>query len=79
MLFIGDGADVYEKLLLDALGRVSTRRGEDYRSFAAQPLPAWAEERFRVPKADDLGTLAPVYLRPSEAEVKRNNLILTCR
>ena len=73
-LFIGDGARRYEKLLLDALGGKAQLCIEDSVSSCAAAVARLGMERFRNSESDELGTLVPVYLRPSEAEAKRLNL-----
>ncbi|MBI2533373.1 MAG: hypothetical protein HYW03_14355, partial [Deltaproteobacteria bacterium] len=71
-LFIGDGARRYEKLLLDALGVKAQLCAEDSASSCAAAVARLGMERFRNSESDELGTLVPVYLRPSEAEAKRS-------
>ncbi|MBI2367700.1 MAG: tRNA (adenosine(37)-N6)-threonylcarbamoyltransferase complex dimerization subunit type 1 TsaB [Deltaproteobacteria bacterium] len=71
-LFIGDGARRYEKLLLDALGVKARLCAEDSASSCAAAVARLGMERFRNSESDELGTLVPVYLRPSEAEAKRS-------
>ncbi len=73
-LLIGDGARRYEKLLLDALGVKAQLCAEDSVSSCAAAVARLGMERFRNSESEELGTLVPVYLRPSEAEAKRSNL-----
>ena len=74
-LFIGDAVHKYEKLLLDGLGSgVRLCAGDSVPSPAAS-VARLAMERFRNLDSDNLGSLVPVYLRPSEAEAKRYNRI----
>jgi tRNA threonylcarbamoyladenosine biosynthesis protein TsaB len=68
VLLVGDGAVAHESILIAALRPAKVIAG-GCRSVAAA-LAALAEERFRRCSSDDLGELAPVYLRPPEAESK---------
>lgn len=70
-LFIGDAVGVYEdavKIALGANGLLTL--GEGYPSTAAAAARL-AVERIRRGDFEELGPLAPIYLRPSEAELKR--------
>lgn len=70
-LFIGDGIKVYGDLIKSSLGDDAViTLGESYPStaFAVARL---GEERVRRQEFDPLGPLVPLYLRPSEAELKR--------
>jgi len=70
-LFIGDAVRVYEDAVKAALGANGLLTlGEGYRSTAAA-VARLAIERIRRGDFEELGSLAPVYLRPSEAELKR--------
>lgn len=70
-LFIGDGTNVYEALIRRSLGeRVSLTLGDSYPSTASA-VACLGEQRLRERKTDLLGPLVPVYLRSSEAELKR--------
>jgi tRNA threonylcarbamoyladenosine biosynthesis protein TsaB len=70
-LFVGDGAAVYKDLLLDSPG-VRLLETINYPTVAAT-VARLAEDRFRCNKVDDLSTLTPAYVRPSEAEFKRGS------
>ena len=76
-LFVGDGATVYGKLLWN----LPEIRLHDPRSdlTIAATVARLAVDRFRSNEVDDLGTLTPVYIRPSEAEFKNTKLDLTAR
>jgi len=70
-VIIGDGAKAYEPLLLKAFGappRITA--GDEFGSLAAQ-VAALSWRRFADHASDDLASLAPVYLRSSEAENRR--------
>jgi tRNA threonylcarbamoyladenosine biosynthesis protein TsaB len=70
-LFVGDGAAVYKDMLLDSPG-VRLLETINYPTVAAT-VARLAEDRFRCNKVDDLSTLTPAYVRPSEAEFKRGS------
>ena len=77
-LLAGDGASAYETQLKKLLGRaVCSSTGDEFGSVAAQAA-LLARQRFLAQDSDDLGMLAPLYLRPSEAEKKRFVAALTC-
>ena len=77
VLFIGDGATTYEKILARDFASAQIFAGKGYSSMAAQ-VARLAEERFRAHSTDDLALLAPVYLRPTQAETKRIEYAVTC-
>ena len=70
-LFIGDGVQVYANLITATLGnRCLLTLGETYPSTACA-VAQLGEERLNRQEFDSLGSLVPLYLRPSEAEVKK--------
>jgi tRNA threonylcarbamoyladenosine biosynthesis protein TsaB len=72
-LFVGDGAEVYKHWLLDFPGICLAETTNS--PTVAATVARLSEARFRSNRVDDLGTLTPVYLRPSEAEFKRQSLL----
>ena len=68
-LFVGDGAEIYKHLLLGVPGTCLPET-KSYETVAAT-VARLSEDRFRSNRVDDLGALTPVYIRPSEAEFKR--------
>ena len=69
-LMIGDGPEVYERLIKEILGEETLiTSGESYPSIAYS-VACIAEERVRRGELDAPGSLVPLYLRPSEAELK---------
>ena len=74
-LLIGDGARRYEKLLLDSLDGGARLCAEDSVASCAAAVARLGMERLRNSESDDLGQLAPVYLRPSEAEAKASHRV----
>ncbi len=70
-LFIGDGAKVYQDVLGVSLGnQCQCCAGDGYPSLAAA-VARLGEERLQGSAGDSLSAMVPVYLRPSEAEMKR--------
>jgi tRNA threonylcarbamoyladenosine biosynthesis protein TsaB len=70
-LFIGDGIKSYGELIAKALGgRSRLTLGEGYPSVASA-VARLAEPRLTKGDYDPIGALVPLYLRPSEAELKR--------
>lgn len=74
MLFIGEGAKVYQTTLVRSLGvEASFCSDEDWPSLASA-VARIGEKRLAHSEGDFLGSMAPVYLRLSEAEMKLREL-----
>jgi tRNA threonylcarbamoyladenosine biosynthesis protein TsaB len=74
-LFIGDVPRTYDKLITDELGKkVLLSSGESYPPLASA-VARLSETQIRRADGNGLGSLVPVYLHASEAELKRNNLV----
>ena len=72
-LFIGDGTRVYKGLIKAYLAdRALVTLGESYPSTAFS-VARIAEEKVKKGEFDSPGLLAPLYLRPSEAELKKRS------
>ncbi len=72
LLVVGDGAKAYEKLLSDSFGTTALlSASENYPSVASR-IAIIAHSRIMTQSVEDVGTLAPVYLRRAEAENKNN-------
>jgi tRNA threonylcarbamoyladenosine biosynthesis protein TsaB len=70
-LFIGDAVAAYAELVKAGLGdKGLLTLGESYPSVAFA-VARLAEDRIRRRDFDPVGPLAPIYLRPSEAELKK--------
>ena len=75
---IGDGATDYENELRAALGSAVRLSIADRCVSLATQVAALSLDRFATETSDDLGSLTPVYLRPSEAQRNRMLSDLTC-
>jgi tRNA threonylcarbamoyladenosine biosynthesis protein TsaB len=70
-LFIGDGTRTYASAVKDSFGESGRLTlGENYPSVASA-VAFLAEEKLLREERDPVGPLTPLYLRPSEAELKR--------
>jgi tRNA threonylcarbamoyladenosine biosynthesis protein TsaB len=76
-LMVGDGAAVYKQSLLQQFGDRALFQAGDFSLSAAAAVARLSEQRFRSNDVDDLGSLTPVYLRRSEAELKRSAFCVT--
>jgi len=75
---IGDGAQAYDKVLLQSLGARLRIAAETECSTVARRVAELAQTRLGAPAEDDLATLVPLYLRSSEAQSKSALSVLTC-
>ncbi len=72
-LFIGDATRTYANVIKERLGeRGLLTLGEGYPSTASS-VARLAEERIRRQEVDPVGPLVPLYLRPSEAELRKKS------
>jgi len=70
-LFIGDAVRTYANVVKESLGENGRLTlGENYPSIASA-VAFLAEEKILRQQCDPVGPLVPLYLRPSEAELKR--------
>ena len=72
LLVIGDGAKTYEKLLSDAFGATALLSASENYPSVASGIAMIAHSRMITQSVEDVGTLAPVYLRRPAAETKNN-------
>ncbi|MFH1873641.1 MAG: tRNA (adenosine(37)-N6)-threonylcarbamoyltransferase complex dimerization subunit type 1 TsaB [Pseudomonadota bacterium] len=69
LLFMGDGAQVYEQEFKRILGEQAIFSSFDNRYPQAANLASLAYEKLCTDEKDDLETLSPNYLRKSDAEI----------
>ncbi|OGQ83560.1 MAG: tRNA (adenosine(37)-N6)-threonylcarbamoyltransferase complex dimerization subunit type 1 TsaB [Deltaproteobacteria bacterium RIFCSPLOWO2_12_FULL_60_19] len=71
-LFIfGDGARVYKNVIEEGLGDLALFASDDSYPSTASAAARLGEQKILGGEREAAGSLAPVYLRPSEAELKR--------
>lgn len=70
LLLMGDGATAHERQLRLALGHIVTMWSGMGHASAAARAAMLAVSRFAAGSTDDVGALAPVYLRFPAAEIK---------
>jgi tRNA threonylcarbamoyladenosine biosynthesis protein TsaB len=68
--FVGDGAPLHARLLTERLGARAVFPPEAVWTLRASWVGALAEARLQRGEADPLAELAPLYVRPPEAEVR---------
>jgi tRNA threonylcarbamoyladenosine biosynthesis protein TsaB len=73
-LFVGDGANVYQHLVV-ALPRRRVLLDTTKYSSVAATIARLGQDRFHSNDVDDLGSLTPVYVHPTEAEFKRRSFV----
>jgi tRNA threonylcarbamoyladenosine biosynthesis protein TsaB len=71
VLFLGNGAQLYRDLLRDLLGKKAIFASPRFRHPKASAVGQLGLHRLAQAKTDDLDALEPLYVRPSEAELKR--------
>ena len=73
-LFVGDGSETYESLLMDRFAdKALLSTGDSYSSLASA-VARLSEHRLQKNNGTHLASLTPVYLRSWEAEMKKKNL-----
>ena len=70
-LFVGNGASLYEKEIIDTLGAVASFAGPKYDSIRASSVAGLSLGRFMQDQTDDVALLVPNYIRKSDAERHR--------
>ncbi len=71
-VFMGDGAKIYKKLIVDALGDNAIFAPLSKMSPSASSIAEIAIEKLRQGITTDPVSLTPFYIRKSEAELKEN-------
>jgi tRNA threonylcarbamoyladenosine biosynthesis protein TsaB len=69
--FLGDGVEVYQKLIKEQLGERALFAPPELQFLKGQTVAVLGRERLERGGRDDVASLVPLYIRPSEAEIKR--------
>ena len=72
-LFVGDATRTYANAIKERLGEQGLLTVGDSYPSTAFSVARLAEERVRREEFDPVGPLVPLYLRPSEAELKKKS------
>ena len=70
-LFVGNGATLYEKEIIDTLGALAYFAGPNHDSIRASSVAGLGLNRFMQDQTDDVTMLVPNYIRKSDAELHR--------
>ena len=70
-LFVGNGAALYQKEIIDALGALAHFAGRNHDSIRASAVAGLSLNRFMQDQADDVALLIPHYIRKSDAVLHR--------
>ncbi len=71
-LFTGNGARLYRRLLADTFGAGARFHLDEFPPTIGAVVARLGERRLERHEADELGGLVPLYVRPSDAEMKQN-------
>lgn len=69
-IFLGEGARAYRNELQEAMGVGAIFLPAPFDVLRGSTVAFWGLRRLRERRFDDLATLTPIYVRPSEAELK---------
>lgn len=73
LIIVGEGAAVYRPRLVESLGSSAQVNESSCLSSLAAQIGLLANDRLAAAASDDVGTLAPIYLRVPEAEQNKKN------
>lgn len=69
-IFLGEGARAYRNELQEAMPLEAIFLPPPFDVLRGSTIAFWGERRLRERKTDDLTKLTPIYVRPSEAELR---------
>jgi tRNA threonylcarbamoyladenosine biosynthesis protein TsaB len=68
-IFLGDGAEVYRELFEERLGEKALFAPPHLRFLRGSTVAEIGLQRFKKGEQDDISSLVPIYVRPSDAEI----------
>ena len=69
-IFLGDGVEVYRELIEERLGAKAFFAPPHLRFLRGSTVAEIGLQRFKRGEQDDISSLVPIYVRPSDAEMK---------
>jgi tRNA threonylcarbamoyladenosine biosynthesis protein TsaB len=69
-IFLGDGVEVYGELIKERLGAKALFAPPHLRFLRGSTVAEIGLQRFKRGEQDDISSLVPIYVRPSDAEIK---------
>lgn len=70
IIFLGDGVEVYGELIKERLGAKALFAPPHLRFLRGSSVAEIGLQRFKRGENDDISSLVPIYVRPSDAEIK---------
>jgi tRNA threonylcarbamoyladenosine biosynthesis protein TsaB len=69
-IFLGNGVEVYGELIEERLGAKALFAPPHLRFLRGSTVAEMGSQRFKRGEQDDISSLVPIYVRPSDAEIK---------
>jgi tRNA threonylcarbamoyladenosine biosynthesis protein TsaB len=69
-IFLGDGVEVYGEFIKERLGAKALFAPPHLRFLRGSSVAEIGLQRFKRGEKDDISSLVPIYVRPSDAEIK---------
>jgi tRNA threonylcarbamoyladenosine biosynthesis protein TsaB len=69
-IFLGNGVEVYGELIEERLGAKALFAPPHLRFLRGSTVAEMGLQRFKRGEQDDISSLVPIYVRPSDAEIK---------
>ena len=69
-IFLGDGVEVYGELIKERFGEKALFAPPHLRFLRGSTVAEIGLQRFKKGETDDISSMVPIYVRPSDAEIK---------